>query len=165
MRPDRGYAGYLIERDRLHQHRGLLIEVMPGQRLRIPAVGERVSAFGTWVYDTDHGWNEIHPMWAIKYLDNNRLVTFLPPATPRYDPGEGSGGSGGGGSGGGNCDPHYVGVCLHDGIGDYDCAGGGGNGRRGTSVMLGGRTERGVGRGLATRSDTADLWVSCPTDS
>jgi hypothetical protein len=27
-----------------------------------------------------------------------------------------------------NCDPAYPGVCLHDGIGDYDCAGGSGNG-------------------------------------
>jgi hypothetical protein len=28
----------------------------------------------------------------------------------------------------GNCDPAYPGSCLHDGIGDYDCAGGSGNG-------------------------------------
>jgi hypothetical protein len=27
-----------------------------------------------------------------------------------------------------NCDPAYPGVCLKDGIGDYDCAGGSGNG-------------------------------------
>lgn len=27
-----------------------------------------------------------------------------------------------------NCDPSYPDVCLHDGIGDYDCAGGSGNG-------------------------------------
>jgi hypothetical protein len=27
-----------------------------------------------------------------------------------------------------NCDPAYPGVCLHQGIGDYDCAGGSGNG-------------------------------------
>lgn len=26
------------------------------------------------------------------------------------------------------CDPNYVGECLHDGIGDYDCAGGSGDG-------------------------------------
>jgi len=28
----------------------------------------------------------------------------------------------------GNCDPAYPDACLHDGIGDYDCAGGSGNG-------------------------------------
>jgi hypothetical protein len=28
----------------------------------------------------------------------------------------------------GNCDPAYPGSCLHDGIGDYDCSGGSGNG-------------------------------------
>lgn len=27
-----------------------------------------------------------------------------------------------------NCDPSYPGSCLHDGVGDYDCAGGSGNG-------------------------------------
>jgi hypothetical protein len=27
-----------------------------------------------------------------------------------------------------NCDPAYPDVCLHEGIGDYDCAGGSGNG-------------------------------------
>jgi hypothetical protein len=27
-----------------------------------------------------------------------------------------------------NCDPAYPGSCLKDGIGDYDCAGGSGNG-------------------------------------
>jgi hypothetical protein len=27
-----------------------------------------------------------------------------------------------------NCDPSYPGVCLHVGIGDYDCEGGSGNG-------------------------------------
>lgn len=27
-----------------------------------------------------------------------------------------------------NCDPAYPDVCLHQGIGDYDCAGGSGNG-------------------------------------
>jgi PASTA domain-containing protein len=27
-----------------------------------------------------------------------------------------------------DCDPSYLDVCLHDGIGDYDCAGGSGNG-------------------------------------
>ena len=27
-----------------------------------------------------------------------------------------------------NCDPAYPDKCLHDGIGDYDCAGGSGNG-------------------------------------
>ncbi len=27
-----------------------------------------------------------------------------------------------------SCDPNYEGACLQDGIGDYDCAGGSGNG-------------------------------------
>ena len=39
-----------------------------------------------------------------------------------------SSGGGGGGGGSGTCSSSYVGVCLLVGIGDYDCAGGSGNG-------------------------------------
>ena len=133
--PDPGYSKFLNDGDRAHQQDGLLIEVMKGQQLPIPFEGEHISVFGTWVYDADHGWNEIHAIWAIKYLDTGKVVMALPPATPEYEPGSGGsggpgggGGSGGGGGGGGDCDPSYVGVCLHDGIGDYDCKGGSGNG-------------------------------------
>jgi hypothetical protein len=131
--PDPGYSSFLNAGDARHQHGGLLLEIMPGQRLPIPSEGEHISVFGTWVDDADHGWYEMHPVWAIRYLDSGRLVESLPPATPRYDPDEGSsggsGGSGGGGSGGTtNCDPHYTGYCLKDGIGDWDCKGGGGDG-------------------------------------
>jgi hypothetical protein len=82
--------------------------------------------FGTWVYDSDHGWNEIHPIWAITFLDTGRTVASLPVVPPRYPPDGGEGGGGGGG--GGNCDPSYTNVCLKDGIGDYDCYGGSGDG-------------------------------------
>lgn len=130
--PAPGYGGFLNQGDRASQHGGLLLEIMPGQRLPIPFVGERIAALGTWVYDTHHGWNELHPVWAIRYLDSGRLVRALPPVPPRYNPDEGGdnggGGGGGGNGGGGSCDSHYIGVCLHDGIGDYDCAGGSGNG-------------------------------------
>lgn len=126
--PDHGYAKYLNGADSQRQHGGLLIEIMPGQHLPLPVVGEHVSVFGTWVYDSDHGWNEFHPVWAIKYLDSGRTVYALPPITPRYHPASSSTGSTGGTSGGSNCDPAYPTVCLHDGIGDYDCAGGSGNG-------------------------------------
>lgn len=46
---------------------------------------------------------------------------FYPTATPALN-------TGGGGGAGGNCDPSYPDVCLQMGIGDYDCAGGSGNG-------------------------------------
>ena len=121
--PDKGYGKFLDGGDREHQHGGLLLEIIKGQKLPVPFVGERISVFGTWVHDTNHGWNEIHPIWAINYLDLGSLLRILPPATPLYPSAQAQGGVGGG-----NCDPAYPGVCLHDGIGDYDCAGGSGNG-------------------------------------
>jgi len=123
--PAKGYKSFLNSDNYSAQHGQLVVEVMPGQKLPIPSIGERVSVFGTWIYDADHGWNEIHPVWAITY-GTGKTIDALPPKTPRYEPDAGLGG--GGGSGGGNCDPNYVGACLKDGIGDYDCYGGGGNG-------------------------------------
>ncbi|MFL5797079.1 MAG: PASTA domain-containing protein [Actinomycetota bacterium] len=132
--PDPGFGHFLDAGDMEHQSRGLLVEIVQGQALPIPDVGEHISVFGTAVYDTTHGWNEIHPIWAMKYLDTGELVRALPPDPPLYNPDETDGGGGGGGSGstggsgGSNCDPSYTGACLQDGIGDYDCAGGSGNG-------------------------------------
>jgi uncharacterized membrane protein YgcG len=139
--PDQGYGSFLDAGDREHQSGGLLVEIVKGQRLPVPATGEHISVFGTWVYDTTHGWNELHPIWAIKYLDTGLLVRALPPNPPLYNPDDNEGGSGagtngggsgtgrsGGGSSGSDCDPNYTGACLHDGIGDYDCASGSGDG-------------------------------------
>jgi len=134
--PDGGFEHFLNAGDREHQDGGLLVEIVEGQALPIPELGEHISVFGTSVYDRTHGWNEIHPIWAIKYLDSGNVVRELPPDPPLYNPDEtdgGGGGSGsgsgrGGGGGGSNCDPNYTGACLNDGIGDYDCGGGSGNG-------------------------------------
>lgn len=44
----------------------LVVELMPrdGGHLPAPEVGAHVVLTGAWVLDTDHGWNEIHPVWA-----------------------------------------------------------------------------------------------------
>jgi len=119
--PAPGFGRFLDADNVLLQHGSLVTEIMPGQALPLPAVGERVAVFGTWVLDTDHGWNEIHPIWAIRFLDRGVLVRRLPPKTPRYEPGEG--GTGGGGSGGGtDCDPAYPTVCIPPPPPDLDCA-------------------------------------------
>ena len=34
--------------------------------LPAPTVGDRVSLIGTWVDDTQHDWNELHPVWAVR---------------------------------------------------------------------------------------------------
>jgi hypothetical protein len=118
--PAHGYPHFLDSDNDSLQHGQLVCEIMPGQKLPLPIIGERIALFGTWVYDSDHGWNEIHPIWAIEYLDTGRTVRALPPKTPRYDPDAGSGGGGGGG--GGNCDPSYPTVCIPPYPPDLDCA-------------------------------------------
>jgi hypothetical protein len=60
----------------------LVVEIVPGQRLPIPGPGTRVTFVGTWVYDTAHGWNEIHPVWSER-IGGQRYVG-LPPTVPEY---------------------------------------------------------------------------------
>jgi hypothetical protein len=64
---------------------GLVVEIMLGQRLARPAVGERLAIMGTWVYDTHNDWNEIHPVWGFRYLDRGTAAFDLPSKRPRYD--------------------------------------------------------------------------------
>jgi len=77
--------------------------------------------FGTWVLDADHDWNEIHPIWAIRFLEQGSTVRRLPPVPPRYDPdtgrttgvaASGVGGGEGGTSGSGYLPPPH----------DYNCS-------------------------------------------
>ena len=39
-----------------------------GFRLEIPKVGTRVRVTGTFVFDRDHGWNELHPVFKLDIL-------------------------------------------------------------------------------------------------
>jgi hypothetical protein len=82
LTPDQGFSKYLnvanVNED------GLVVEIVPGQLLPLPAIDEHVAVFGTWVFDTHNDWNEIHPVWGIRYLDTGRSDFALPPATPRY---------------------------------------------------------------------------------
>jgi hypothetical protein len=127
--PDRGDARYLNGGNARQQSGSLVTEIMPGQHFSLPSVGDHVAVFGTWVYDSDHGWDEIHPIWAIQY-GSGGVVRSLPPATPRF------GGEGGRPSpsprtspsgSSSNCTPGYS-PCLPEGPSDYDCYGGSGNG-------------------------------------
>ncbi len=128
--PAVGYGPYLDADNYSAQHGQLVTEIMPGQNLPLPFIGKRVAVFGTWVHDEEHGWNEIHPIWAIRYLDSGRTVQSLPVAPPVFAPDAGSG-VGTSGKGALECDSSYVvsgGPCLKEAIGDYDCYGGGGDG-------------------------------------
>jgi hypothetical protein len=87
VRPANAAYRRFLDATNLTQLQGSLVtEIMPGQRLHIPTVGEPVAVFGTWVFDANHGWNEIHPIWAINYRDTHHLVEYLPPRTPLHDP-------------------------------------------------------------------------------
>jgi hypothetical protein len=61
------------------QHGALVTEIMPGQTFPIPTVAERVDLLGTWVLDTSHGWEEIHPVFSING------VRSLPVVPPEFD--------------------------------------------------------------------------------
>lgn len=64
---------------------GMVVEIVPGQDLTEPTVGEHLAIFGTWVLDEHNGWNEIHPVWAIRYLDRGTTEAITPPPSPVYD--------------------------------------------------------------------------------
>jgi hypothetical protein len=78
--PDRGMERFLDDRSR--EFGDLVVELLPGQPLRVPDPGQHVVFFGTWAYDTDHDWNEIHPVWAERL--GGRLLVGAPPVPPRY---------------------------------------------------------------------------------
>jgi hypothetical protein len=50
----------------------LVIEIIPKDQssnlVQIPKNGDRIEAYGVWVTDNPHGWNELHPTWKIKTL-------------------------------------------------------------------------------------------------
>ena len=80
--PDDGYSQFLNVQN--VNEGGLVIEIVPGQNLQTPEDNEHVAVFGTWVFDTHNGWNELHPVWGIRYLDRGSSAFALPPKEPLY---------------------------------------------------------------------------------
>jgi hypothetical protein len=82
------YAGLINSVNTAKQHGDLVVEFMPrdGGHLPKPAVGDHVTFVGAWVTDTEHGWNELHPVW--REILNGNTYTSGPknggsPATDR----------------------------------------------------------------------------------
>lgn len=51
----------------------LVVEIIPKDQINnpyvsIPKNGDRIEAYGAWVTDNPHGWNELHPTWKVKIL-------------------------------------------------------------------------------------------------
>jgi len=61
------FRGLLSPGNRDDQHGDLVVELMArdGGHLPAPSVGDAISLVGAWVNDTQHGWNELHPVWSI----------------------------------------------------------------------------------------------------
>ena len=63
-----GESGYLLL-EPVCVHPPTQIDAIPAcagyvNRIPIPAVGTHVSVTGVWVLDVDHGWLELHPVFA-----------------------------------------------------------------------------------------------------
>ncbi len=81
---DSGQYGLLNEKNISEQHGCLVIELICAcevsqtdavgscegfvNDVRVPEVGEHIRVTGSYVYDSQHGWNEIHPITKIVVL-------------------------------------------------------------------------------------------------
>lgn len=64
----------LLNHGNINQVNGMLvIEIIPKDQnnnssVQVPKNGDRIQAYGAWVTDNPHGWNELHPAWKLKVL-------------------------------------------------------------------------------------------------
>ena len=83
LRVDRAYSWMLNDGNRRYHGNTLVLEIVPadqagctkgqkvhggtctGAHLAVPKSGRHVTVVGPHVYDKNHGWNEIHPVWQI----------------------------------------------------------------------------------------------------
>ncbi len=69
---DKPYDKLLNEQNNKQVNGMLVIEITPKDQnsnlVQIPKNGDRIQAYGAWVTDNPHGWNEIHPAWKLKIL-------------------------------------------------------------------------------------------------
>ena len=81
---DEGYRDHLNDQNLLRQHGGLVVEIICINNIKqadavegcvdcplellIPKVGQRVKVYGSFITDTQHGWNEIHPVSRVEVI-------------------------------------------------------------------------------------------------
>jgi hypothetical protein len=144
VRLDHPYRRLLNSGNYSQQHGWLVVEFMARDagHLPEPSTGARITIWGAWVLDTDHGWREIHPVF--KLMMGGRTYTSGPrfggsppgvgsseaagtcrTATGKRCPGyghvsNGSTGGGGGSSSGSGCEPGYS-PCLPI-VSDLNCS-------------------------------------------
>jgi hypothetical protein len=86
IRPDPGYGRFLNGDNLSRQNGGLVTEFMPGQTFPIPSVGDHLLVRGTWVLDLNHGWEEIHPVFAVRFVSGPWMISN-PVVPPLYQGG------------------------------------------------------------------------------
>jgi cell division protein YceG involved in septum cleavage len=68
------YKKLLNEQNNKQVNGMLVIEIIPKDQasnpgiVQIPKSGNRIEAYGAWVTDNPHGWNELHPAWKVTVL-------------------------------------------------------------------------------------------------
>jgi hypothetical protein len=69
---DQPYKRLLNEQNNKQVNGMLVIEIIPKDQssklVQIPKNGDKIEAYGAWVTDNPHGWNELHPAWKVKIL-------------------------------------------------------------------------------------------------
>lgn len=69
---DSQYKKFLNDANNNQVNGMLVVEIIPKDQnssdVYIPKDGDKIQAFGAWVTDTPHGWNEIHPAWKVILL-------------------------------------------------------------------------------------------------
>ena len=69
---DQPYKILLNEQNNKQVNGMLVIEIIPKDQgshlIQVPKNGDRIEAYGAWVTDNPHGWNEIHPAWIVRIL-------------------------------------------------------------------------------------------------
>jgi hypothetical protein len=84
LEPDRGYEELLNSENHFAGKAALVLEIIPAckgepetpaaaascpsSNIRPPANGAHIQVFGPWVLDSNHGWNEIHPVEVLNLL-------------------------------------------------------------------------------------------------
>jgi len=67
----------------LSPHGSYNFGICTGADIKAPAIGSQVSVTGPYVLDADHGWMEIHPVWAVttKSTSSTSPTTTTPTST------------------------------------------------------------------------------------
>jgi hypothetical protein len=87
MLPAHGYGRFLNDANRSLQQGEFVAVIIRGQPMVyfLPGFGQRIAVWGTWVRQTAGGWNEMHPVWEVKY--GGTTIYAPPPVPPLYHPG------------------------------------------------------------------------------